>query len=104
MHLTGVNNLNIFLLFFLLSSMLLAKEIVIHEINKINNIILSNGSSITQGGLTITKTLPLSNKNSRYENNNSISQGIITVNGDKNSTNVDYSIINVIHGYPLEES
>ena len=100
MHLTGVKT-NIILLS-LLSSILLAKEIVIHEINKIENITLRNGSSITQGGLTIVSNKPLVSRDRDNEKNSSISQGVVVIE-DKNITDVHYDILNIIDGQIIEE-
>ena len=100
MHLTGVKT-NIILLS-LLSSILLAKEIVIHEINKIENITLRNGSSITQGGLTIVSNKPLVSRDRDNEKNSSISQGVVVIE-DKNITDVHYDILNIIEGQIIEE-
>ena len=100
MHLTGVKT-NIILLS-LLSSILLAKEIVIHEINKIENIALINGSSITQGGLTITTDKPLVDRSRNNERNSSISQGVVIIE-DENITDVRYDILNIINGQIVEE-
>jgi len=96
MYLIGVKINMIFL--FLLSSVLLANEIEVHEINRIGNITLSSGSSITQGGLTIiTRDNLLKDKNT-----SAISQGVIIID-DENITNVHYDITNIINGYSLEE-
>jgi len=102
MHRIGVKT-NILLLL-LISSVLVAREIVIHEINKIENITLRNGSSITQGGLVITgqRDKSLIERKSNQENNSSISQGVVIID-DENITDVHYDIINIINGYPLEE-
>ena len=100
MHLTGVKT-NIILLS-LLPSILLAKEIVIHEINKIENITLRNGSSITQGGLTIVSNKPLVSRDRDNEKNSSISQGVVVIE-DKNITDVHYDILNIIDGQIIEE-
>ncbi len=100
MHLTGVKT-NIVLLS-LLSSILLAKEVVIHEINKIENITLKNGSSITQGGVTIITGKHLVDRSKNNEKNSSISQGVIIIE-DANITDVHYDILNIIDGYIVEE-
>jgi len=92
MHLTGVK-----ISIFFLSSLLSANNIAVHEINKIENITLSNGSSITQGGVTITK-----DKNISQEKNNSISQGIIIID-DNITDNIHYDIVNIIRKNPNRE-
>jgi hypothetical protein len=86
---------------FLISSVLFSKEIVVHEINKIENITLSNGSSIAQGGLTIIGDVSI-NKNSSREKNASISQGVIFID-DENITDVHYDILNIINEYLISE-
>ena len=103
MHLTGVKTLNIILFSLIISSMLEAKEIVIHEINRIKNITLINGSSITQGGVTITTDKPLVDRSRNNEkNNSSISQGVVIIE-DENITDVHYDIINIIDGQIVKE-
>ena len=97
MYLIGVKINMIFL--FLLSSVLLANEIEVHEINRIGNITLSSGSSITQGGLTITRDT-LEDINISDENN-SISQGIIIID-DNITGNIHYDIVNIIRVNPIE--
>ena len=99
MHLTGVK-----ISIFFLSSLLSANNIAVHEINKIENITLSNGSSITQGGVVITdsKHKSLLDKNTSIENNNSILQGVVIIE-DKNITGIHYDIVNIINGYFIEE-
>jgi len=101
MHLIGVNKINIFFLF-ILSSIVFAKEIVVTERNVIDKLTLSNGSSITQGGLTIVRDENLIEQNRNLENNVSISQGVILIDDEK-ITDVHYDIINVIKGYPITE-
>jgi len=105
MHLVGVKTNIIFLSLTLISSVLSSKEIVIHEINKIENITLINGSSITQGGIMITdlQNKPLlERKKGSVENNNSILQGVMIIN-DKNITDIHYDIVNIINRYLIEE-
>lgn len=101
MHRIGVKS-NIYLLS-LISCTLVANDIVIYEINKIENITLSNGSSITQGGLTIIRDEYLFDKNHSRESNNSISQGVILID-DENITDTTYDIVNIIHVYSIEEN
>lgn len=90
-----------FFLFILSFTILFASNIKIHEINKIENITLRNGSSITQGGVTIIRGKSIDKKHKEEDNNSSISQGIITI--DENITSdVHYDIVNIIDGYPIE--
>lgn len=94
MHQIGVKS-NIYFLS-LLSSTLLANDIVIDEINKIENTTLSNGSSITQGGLTITNSKASTNiRKDNNESNNTVSQGVISIDDEK-ITDIHYKIINII--------